>query len=91
MNESVLIIGAGPGLSASLARLCFLKKMKVIMASRNIKKLDEFKKEVQGETIECDSSNIESVSNLFKQLDKKIGTPNLVIYNASSRPREKVL
>ena len=92
MNESVLIIGAGPGLSASLARLCFLKKMKVIMASRNIKKLDELKKEVEGETIECDSSNIESVSNLFKQLDKKIGTPNLVIYNASSRPkRESVI
>ena len=69
MNESVLIIGAGPGLSASLARLCFLKKMKVIMASRNIKKLDELKKEVEGETFECDSSNIESVSNLFKKLD----------------------
>ena len=92
MNESVLIIGAGPGLSASLARLCFLKKMKVIMASRNIKKLDELKKEVEGETFECDSSNIESVSNLFKQLDKKIGTPNLVVYNASSRPkRESVI
>ena len=92
MNESVLIVGAGSGLSASLARLCFLKKMKVIMASRNIKKLDELKKEVKGETFECDSSNIESVSNLFKQLDKKVGTPNLVIYNASSRPkRESVI
>ena len=38
--------------------------MKVIMASRNIKKLEELKKEVEGETLECDSSNIESVSNL---------------------------
>ena len=92
MNESVLIVGAGSGLSASLARLCFLNKMKVIMASRNIKKLEELKKEVEGETFECDSSNIESVSNLFKQLDKKVGTPNLVIYNASSRPkRESVI
>ena len=88
MNESVLIVGAGSGLSASLARLCFLNKMKVIMASRNIKKLEELKKEVEGETFECDSSNIESVSNLFKQLDKKTGTPSLVIYNASSRPKK---
>ena len=87
MNESVLIVGAGSGLSASLARLCFLNKMKVIMASRNIKKLEELKKEVEGETFECDSSNIESVSNLFKQLDGMVGTPNLVIYNASSRPK----
>ena len=88
MNESVLIIGAGLGLSASLARLCFLKKMKVIMASRNIKKLEELKKEVEGETFECDSSNIESVANLFKKLDGTVGTPNLVIYNASSRPKK---
>ena len=92
MNESVLIVGAGSGLSASLARLCFLNKMKVIMASRNIKKLEELKKEVEGETFECDSSNIESVSNLFKKLDGIVGTPNLVIYNASSRPnRESVV
>ena len=89
MNESVLIVGAGSGLSASLARLCFLNKMKVIMASRNIKKLEELKKEVEGETLECDSSNIESVSNLFQQLDEISGTPNLVIYNASSRPKRE--
>ena len=88
MNESVLIVGAGSGLSASLARLCFLNKMKVIMASRNIKKLEELKKEVEGETFECDSSNIESVANLFKKLDGTVGTPNLVIYNASSRPKK---
>ncbi len=88
MSETVLIVGAGLGLSASLARLCFSKKMKVIMASRNIEKLKELKKEIKGETFQCDSSNIESVSNLFKQLDKTIGTPNLVIYNASSRPNK---
>ena len=40
MSETVLIVGAGLGLSASLARLCFSKKMKVIMASRNIEKLN---------------------------------------------------
>ena len=87
MSESVLIVGTGSGLSASLARLCFLNKMKVIMASRNIKKLEELKKEVKGEVIKCDCSNVESVSNLFNQLDKLVGTPNLVIYNASSRPK----
>ena len=32
---------------------------------------------------DCDSSNIESFENLFKEMDKQIGTPNLVIYNPS--------
>ena len=87
MSESVLIIGAGPGLSTSLARLCASKSMKVVLASRTIEKLNELKKEINAETIKCDSSNDENVSNLFKKVDKLIGTPNLVIYNASSRPK----
>ncbi len=88
MNESVLIVGAGPGLSTSLARLCASKEMKVVLASRNIKKLNDLKKEINAETYSCDSSDIKSVSNLFKETDKSIGTPNLVIYNASSRPKK---
>ena len=87
MNESVLIVGAGLGLSTSLARLCASKEMKVVLASRNIKKLNDLKKEINAETYSCDSSDIKSVSNLFKETDKSIGTPNLVIYNASSRPK----
>ena len=87
MNESVLIVGTGSGLSASLARLCYSKGMKVVLASRNIEKLKDLKNEIKGETFLCDSSNTESVSNLFKKVDELIGTPNLVIYNASFRPQ----
>ena len=86
MKESVLIVGVGQGLSTSLARLCFSKGMKVVLAARNVEKLEDLKKEVNAETYQCDSSDIESVKNLFKEIDKTIGTPNLVIYNASSRP-----
>ena len=84
MNEIVLIVGTGPGLSASIARLCASKNMKVILTARNIDKLDELKKEINATTIACDSSNIESVQKLFKEVDK-IGVPNLVIYNSSMR------
>ena len=85
MNESVMIIGAGSGLSASLARLCASKNMTVILAARNINKLKELKKEINAITYQCDASSIESVSNLFKETDKIIGIPNLVIYNPSLR------
>ena len=88
MNESVLIIGSGPGLSAALARLFASKKMRVILASRNIEKLNDLKNEIKAETINCDSSNYKSVSELFKEVDKIVGTPNLVIYNASARPKK---
>ena len=51
MDESVLIVGAGSGLSASLARLCFSKGMKVVLAARNIEKLEDLKKEIKAETL----------------------------------------
>ena len=88
MSESVLIVGAGPGLSASLASLCASKDMKVVLASRNIEKLNNLKKEIKAETFICDASNVKDVSNLFKQTDKLIGIPDLVIYNASLRPKK---
>ena len=46
MSESVLIVGAGAGLRASLARLCNSNGMKVVLAARNIKKLDSLKEEI---------------------------------------------
>ena len=88
MSESVLIVGTGPGLSSSLARLCASKGMKVVLASRNFEKLKDLKKEIEAETFICDASNVKDVSNLFKQTDKLIGIPNLVIYNASSSPKK---
>lgn len=65
MNESVLIVGVGSGLSASLSRLCASKGMKVILAARNIDKLKDLKKEVKAETYKCDTSDIKSVKNLL--------------------------
>ena len=83
MQESVLIVGAGNGLSASIARLCKSKGMKVVLAARDIEKLKQLKKEINADTIKCDATKIKSVSNLFKKTDQIIGTPNLVIYNPS--------
>ena len=89
MSEVVLIVGVGPGLSSSIARLCASRKMKVILAARDIGKLDKLKKEIDAITISCDASDVKSVQNLFKEIDK-IGVPNLVIYNPSMRVKGSI-
>ena len=89
MSELVLIVGVGPGLSSSIARLCASRKMKVILAARNIEKLENLKKEIDAITISCDASDVKSVQNLFKEIDK-IGVPNLVIYNPSMRVKGSI-
>ena len=84
-QKAVLIVGAGSGLSASLARAFSSKGMKVVLAARNIDKLASLKKEIDALVFECDSTENKSVQNLFLQTDSIIGTPEIVIYNPSLR------
>ena len=84
-QKAVLIVGAGSGLSASLARAFNSKGMKIVLAARNIDKLDSLKKEIDALVFKCDSTENKSVQNLFFQTDSIIGTPEIVIYNPSLR------
>jgi short-subunit dehydrogenase len=84
-KKAVLIVGAGSGLSASLARAFNSKGMKIVLAARNIDKLDSLKKEIDALVFKCDSTENKSVQNLFLQTDSIIGTPEIVIYNPSLR------
>ena len=84
-QKAVLIVGSGSGLSASLARAFNSKGMKIVLAARNIDKLDSLKKEIDALVFNCDSTENKSVQNLFLQTDSIIGTPEIVIYNPSLR------
>jgi NAD(P)-dependent dehydrogenase (short-subunit alcohol dehydrogenase family) len=86
-KEIALIVGAGPGLSASLARLFKKEGMTVALAARDAKKLDGLVKEIDGLAFSCDASSPKDVENLFNSVTKSVGEPNLVVYNASGRVR----
>lgn len=87
MTESVLIVGAGFGLSASLARKCFQAGMNVTLAARNIEKIKPIAAETNAELFACDSSQIEQVNNLFENHDSLDRSLDWVIYNPSARVR----
>jgi NAD(P)-dependent dehydrogenase (short-subunit alcohol dehydrogenase family) len=86
-QENALIVGAGPGLSASLARLFTKEGMKVALAARDPRKLDGLVKEIDGRAYPCDTSVPKDVANLFDSVTREIGELNLVVYNASGRVR----
>jgi NAD(P)-dependent dehydrogenase (short-subunit alcohol dehydrogenase family) len=86
-QEIALIVGAGPGLSASLARLFKKEDMKVALAARDARKLDAVVKEIDGRAYACDASSPQDVENLFGSVGNDMGEPNLVVYNASGRVR----
>jgi NAD(P)-dependent dehydrogenase (short-subunit alcohol dehydrogenase family) len=86
-KEIALIVGAGPGLSASLARLFTREGMTVALAARDAKKLDGLVQEIDGHAFPCDASSPKDVENLFDSVTKAVGEPTLVVYNASGRVR----
>ena len=90
MSQSVLIVGAGSGLSASLARRCHAAGMKVALAARDGEKARAVAQETGASLHRCDASSIEDVAALFAALDASIGTPDLVVYNPSARLRGPV-
>ena len=87
MSQSVLIVGAGSGLSASLARRCHAAGMKVALAARDGEKARAVAQETGASLHRCDASSIEDVAALFAALDASIGAPDLVVYNPSARLR----
>ena len=84
-EEIALIVGAGKGLSASLARLFHSEGMKVILAARNTEKLKTIASETKATLFKCDGSDIDQVENMFKQIDELHSHIDLVVYNPSAR------
>jgi NAD(P)-dependent dehydrogenase (short-subunit alcohol dehydrogenase family) len=84
---SALIVGAGSGLSASLARAFAQAGMSVALAARSAAKLDEFVQTTGAKAFNCDAAKRDEVEKLFADLDAAKLTPDVVVYNASARAR----
>ena len=85
MSSSALIIGAGSGLSAALARRCAAGGMTVTLAARTGEKARDVAAETGASLHLCDAASIDAVERLFTDIDAEIGTPDLVVYNPSAR------
>jgi len=85
--RTALIVGAGSGLSASLARLFSENGLKIALAARSTGKLEGLSKETGAEAFACDATKPADVEKLFSAIESKLGAPDVVVYNASYRTR----
>jgi NAD(P)-dependent dehydrogenase (short-subunit alcohol dehydrogenase family) len=85
--ERALIVGAGSGLSASIARLFAKSGLKVALGARSVDDLAPLAKEIGGQTFACDATKRADVAKLFTDLDAAFGAPDVIVYNASFRTR----
>ena len=85
--NAALIVGAGAGLSASLARALAKDRIKVALAARTTGDLDPLVKETKARAFTCDATKRGEVEKLFADVDASLGAPDIVVYNASFRTR----
>jgi len=85
--KNALIVGAGAGISASLARLFAREGIKVALASRSIEKLGALCSETGARAYACNAADPDEVERLFGLVERESGTPDVVVYNASGRTR----
>ncbi len=85
--KSALIVGAGSGLSASLAHSFAKAGMAVALAARSPRKLAEFATATGARTYNCDAAKRDEVEALFATLDSEGNAPDVVVYNPSYRVR----
>ena len=88
--ETALIVGAGTGLSASLARLLARDGLRVALAARNSEKLTPLCAETGAKAFTCEATDPGQVARMFAAVEDATGTPDVVIYNASARARGPV-
>ena len=86
-NNIALIVGAGSGLSAAIARAYTGEGLKCVLAARRTDKLKALCDETGATAIACDTSQPGQVDALFAKLDTLCDAPKAVVYNASGRVR----
>jgi len=89
--KTALIVGAGSGISASVARRLAGAGLSVGLAARDAGKLEPLAAEIGAKTFSADASDPTSVADLFEQADAQIGEPDVVVYNAAARARGRII
>jgi NAD(P)-dependent dehydrogenase (short-subunit alcohol dehydrogenase family) len=89
--NNALIVGAGEGLSASLARLFSREEIRVALAARHTEKLGALCTETGARAFACDATDADEVERLFGLVEREVGMPDLVVYNAGARARGPIL
>ncbi len=90
-DPCALVVGAGPGLGAALARRFARGGMKVAVAARRPERLAALAEEIGGRAYPCDVADEASVTALLERVGGDLGVPALAAFNAGAYARGPVL
>lgn len=88
--QTAIIVGAGKGLSASLARRLAREGFHVALVARDVDKLAPLVAEIGARAYAADAQSAPAIDGVFAEVDKAFGPPDLVVFNAAMRYRGPV-
>src|SRR5258708_22574492 len=83
--RTALIVGAGSGISGSVARGLATAGLKVGVAARNVDKLASLAAATGPQRFTVDASDPAAVAHPFQEADTRLGVPHLLLLNARAR------
>ncbi|QJD86036.1 SDR family NAD(P)-dependent oxidoreductase [Cohnella herbarum] len=94
-KQLLVIVGAGPGVSAAVARKFGSEGFRIALIARNQASLDALSKELRDRDIDtysvtADASKTESIQEAFKDIREQYGVPDALLYNAAAISASKV-
>lgn len=95
-NNVAVIVGAGPGLGAAVARRFASEGYAVALVSRTRRKLEEIKRGIEGEggrafSIPADVTREKELKSAFHEITEKAGSIGVLVYNAGDFKMESIL
>lgn len=88
--ETAIIVGAGKGLSASLARRLAREGFHVALVARDVDKLAPLVAETGARAFAADAQDAAAMEGVFAEVERTFGPPDLVVFNAGMRYRGPV-
>lgn len=88
-GKTIVVTGGGSGLGKAMTKYFLELGANVAITSRNLEKLENTAKELEGETggnclpLQCDVRHYEEVENMLQQAVKKFGTVDILLNNAA--------
>jgi NAD(P)-dependent dehydrogenase (short-subunit alcohol dehydrogenase family) len=86
-----IVVGVGPGLGAALVRRFAKEGMAVALAARQGDRLASLAKETGGKAYGCDATVETAVGDLFAAVERDLGQPELVVFNAGGYVRKPIV
>ena len=93
-QEVAVVVGVGPGLGWALTKRFAQAGMRVVAAARDTRKLESLVSAEAGLAVRfeaCNATQPAEVANLFGTVERELGPPQLVVFNAGAYERGGIL